>query len=45
MKTPSPGQTVFQNTSTLVSEINELIHENLDKKWMAKEWNKKEAGE
>jgi hypothetical protein len=45
MKTPSPGQTVFQNTSTIISEINELIHVNLDKKWMAKEWKKKEAGE
>lgn len=45
MKTPSPGQTVFQNTSTIISEINELIYVNLDKKWMAKEWGKKEAGE
>lgn len=45
MKTPSPGQTVFQNTSTIISEINELIHVNLDQKWMAKEWSKKEAGE
>ena len=45
MKTPISGQTVFQNTSTIISEINELIHVNLDKKWIAKEWKKKEAGE
>ena len=45
MNTPRPGQTVFKNTSTIISEINELIHVNIDKKWMANEWKKKEAGE
>lgn len=39
------GQTKIKDTSSIIAEINELIHINLDKKWMAEEWRKKEAGE
>ncbi|MGR3302026.1 MAG: hypothetical protein ACUZ8I_05920 [Candidatus Scalindua sp.] len=35
-----PGQIIFKDTTTMISEINELIHVNLDKKWMATEWKK-----
>jgi hypothetical protein len=40
-----PGQTKLKNTSSIINEINELIHINLDKNWMAEEWHKKEVGE
>ncbi len=44
MNNPKPGQFVFDNTSILVSEINELIHDSLDKQWMAEGWNNLDAG-
>lgn len=35
---------VFQATSEIISEINELIHNSLDKKWLADGWKKLESG-
>ncbi len=43
MNNSRPGQFVFNSTSEIISEINELIHGNLDKKWMADGWKKLEA--
>ncbi len=45
MNKSQPGQTLIHNTDSLMNEINELIHVNLNKEWMAGEWQKKEAGE
>jgi hypothetical protein len=39
------GQTRVTNTQLFIDEINELIHRNLDKNWMAGEWNRLENGE
>jgi hypothetical protein len=41
----TPGQTRISNTQLFIDEINELIHHNLDKQWMASEWNRIDRGE
>lgn len=38
-------QISVNNADFLIREINELIHVNLNKEWMAKEWEKLEGGE
>lgn len=40
MNSSSSGQVVLKNTNYIISEINELIHINLNKQWMADEWKK-----
>ena len=40
-----PGQTRISNTQLFINEINELIHHNLDKQWVASEWNRLDRGE
>ena len=41
----TPGQTRISNTQLFINEINELIHHNLDKQWMASEWGRIDCGE
>jgi len=38
------GQMKLSDTQVLVDEINELIHKNLNKQWIASEWTKRENG-
>ena len=38
------GQMKLSGTQILIDEINELIHKNLNKQWMASEWTKRENG-
>lgn len=40
-----PGQVRILDTRLIMDEINELIHFNLDKEWMASQWNQIEKGE
>lgn len=44
MKNSNLGQSILNSTSYIISEINELIHINLDQKWFTDEWHKKEGG-
>ena len=45
MKSSRSGQTRILDTQYFINEINELIHHNLDKRWMATEWNRIQQGE
>lgn len=40
MDKDKPGKIILKDTATIISEINELINVNMDKKWWATEWRK-----
>jgi hypothetical protein len=44
MNANKSGQLIINSTESIVSEINELIHGNLDKAWMSHGWQELESG-